>query len=157
ASAAGMPALNIGSGGILFRGPAGGSTGDRLNVNNQSSNAMTIGGNVTVQGSSFHSPLAHKAGVLSYFDLSTEAADLSVNGSVLASQSGSAGVPGVQLNIVSTHATGNLTIRGSVTEIVSGTKSGPVTNVVNAQDGDITIGLGLVQIGTGTGSGTPVT
>ena len=56
-SASGDPALNIGAGGILFRGAAGGGTGDDLEVYNESSSAMTILGNVTERGQTVGSAL----------------------------------------------------------------------------------------------------
>jgi hypothetical protein len=177
-SASGKPALNIGAGGILFRGPSGGSSGDDLRVFNDSSSAMTIGGNVTVQGSLPLSPLVHHGSSDSSFSLFTENhGNLTVSGSVFASQSDADS--GNQFNDIFTNSFGNnVTISGSVTElarsaatvnnrvftqgagnmVISGsvtqtaTSAGLLNEVGAFSTGSVTIGLGVTQTATSSTS-----
>ncbi len=150
-SAAGKPALNIGTGGILFEGASGGGTGDQLAVYNDSSNAMTIGGNITVQGHTSGSELAHSGSTTSEFDLYTGSnGNLTVNGSVSADQSGSGS--GAQSNEIDTDGAGTLRITGAVTQTQTETGSGTQENLVETNtngSGALTIGKGVTQSATG--------
>lgn len=141
--------LNVGLGGITFIGKSGGGTGDDLEVFNDSSANMTIAGNVTVRGNTIGSALAHTGSSNSFFELYTgSGANLTVNGSVSASQSGSGS--GEADFFMSTQGAGNLTVNGSVT--ISG--SGSVTHhnelFTNAA-GSVLVKGALTDTDTGTG------
>lgn len=146
----GAPALNVGAGGIVFQGVGG--TGDHLEVFNNSSNAMTILGSITVQGSAVGSPLIHSGSSASVFNLYTASgSSLTVDGSVSISQKGTG--TGSQFSQVKTEGAGNLTILGSVTETSTETSSGFQENYIYTHStGNISIGQSVSQSGTG-GSG----
>lgn len=159
-SESGYPALNVGAGGITFQG--GTNQGDDLEVYNDSSAAMTIGGNITVRGNTVGSALAHNSAVPSavarygdsildesWFKLYTNSGGgLTINGSVSASQSG-AGTADLH-NEVYTDGSGNLKILGSVTETLTLTGSGYQENdVATWGTGSITINGNVTQSATG--------
>lgn len=149
-SKSGDPALNVGAGGILFKGAGG--TGDNLQIYNGSANAMTILGNVTLQGSTTGSALNHSGSSESDFFLYTNSSgSLTVNGSVSASQSGTGS--GSQFNSIYTNGAGNLSIFGFVTESLAETASGHQENHIDTHGaGNVSIGLDVMQTVTG-GSG----
>jgi hypothetical protein len=142
-SKSGNLALNVGAGGVLFNGVGG--TGDNLEVFNNSTNAMTILGNVTVQGSTFGSSLTESGSSASFFDLDTESGgSLTVGGSVSASEKGTGS--GSQNNSIFTNGAGTLCVAGSVTESLTQTSSGYQENDVDTDGaGNLTIGLGVTQ------------
>jgi hypothetical protein len=153
-SRSGSPALNIGAGGVLFQGAAGGGMGDQLFVVNDSSSAMTIGGSVTVQGSTFHSALAHSGSNSSIFNLFTNGSgNLTVLGSVFASQSSSGS--GDESNQVDTNGAGNLTVLGSVFASLSSSGSGKEFNdVLTFEPGNLKVFGSVTEIVAGPGTGS---
>src|SRR5262249_972326 len=120
-----------------------------LEVNNDSFNAMTIAGSVTVQGSTFHSALTHTGSDESVFELFTSnTGNLSVLGSVFASQSSSGS--GDERNQAFTLNARNLHVFGSVTELLAGPGTGFQGNSVDTEGtGSLTVGLGVTQSATG--------
>ena len=145
-SKSGYPALNVGCGGVVFQG--GGGTGDDLEVFNASTNAMSILGNITVQGTAFHNgfnPLIQSGTVLSSFTLkSTNSGSLTVCGSVAITLQGTGS--GGQSTSIMTVSQGGLNILGSVTESLTQTNSGSLTNQVASNGpGNVAIGGCIMQ------------
>lgn len=147
--------LNV-LGGITFVGKSGGGTGDRLEVFNDSSNAMTIGGGITVRGNTLGSALAHSGSIESDFRLYTSSTGNLTVGSVSASQSNSGSAQ--QKNQLYTDGDGNLKILGAVTLTLTQTGTGYQQNDIytNSGSGNLSIGLGVVESATGGtgGAGT---
>jgi hypothetical protein len=151
-SAAGAPALNIGAGGILFQGAGG--YGDALVVSNDSSNPMSILGNVTVQGASAGKALTYSGAGQSEFDLFTGGSgSLKVFGSVSLHEQGTGS--GAQYNRIYTNGAGDLSVAGFVAESQSETSSGCVTNEIGTDGaGSVAIGLGVTQSAIGGTNGS---
>src|SRR5262245_50124768 len=149
-SKSGDPALNVGSGGIVFQGAGG--TVDDLEVFNESASPMTIAGNVTVQGTAPGSALGLNGATKSEFDLATVGSgSLTVDGSVLFNINGAG--TGPQYNQIYTLGAGDLSIVGSVTETSSQSSSGFQSNEVFANGTDnLLIGGNVTQSTSGGGA-----
>ncbi|MBS0262867.1 MAG: hypothetical protein JSS02_13015, partial [Planctomycetes bacterium] len=147
----GDPALNIGSGGILFKGASGGGAGVDLQVYNASSNAMTIRGSVTFQGPKPGSAYTETSSDHSYFYVYTDSGSghLTIGGSISARETETSS--GYFSNHVST-SDGNLNVNGSVSLAMSGGK-GFDNDIFTWGSGSISIGLDVTESMTGSDGG----
>src|SRR5262245_54062425 len=139
-SASGDPALKIGAGGVLFRGAAGGGTGDDLEVFNQSSSAMTILGSVIERGPTIGSPLIQTTSD-SYFYVNSDGGPLTVGGSIIGIESGAA-----HSDMEAFTYTGDLTVNGSVSFTASGTDdNGKYSSVESYGTGNVLVRGSVTQ------------
>ncbi|MBS0267260.1 MAG: hypothetical protein JSS02_35375, partial [Planctomycetes bacterium] len=150
-SKSGSPALNVGIGGITFQGAGG--TGNDLRVHNDSANAMSIIGNVTVQGTTVGSWLTQSGSSSSYFGLytnSTGSLTLQNNVSVALKATGTENIS----SEIYTGAAGNLSILGAVTQKQTLTTGVGENGIFSGGTGNLTIAYGIQQSQVGLAPGS---